>query len=270
MTVEDVDIANSALIKLGAKTISALDAGSRAADILNEQFTKVRDAVFRLHPWNSILNRVKLTQFTSTITNVVIGSDSDPVVFWSASHPFRDGDFVEIDGIVGTTELNGYSYEVYDKAASNFKIKDEDGTIITAAGKSAYVSGGTAIRVPWFQYEYAYQLPSDYIRSIQLTDRTGTEDYLFVREGNAILTDQSECWLSYIAQVDDPDAWDATLREAMATALAVDVALALTGSRTLAAQARQAEADDIPTARSIDGQEGGIAIIDQSEWETVR
>lgn len=57
-----VDIANYALNNLGASNIASLDENSKAARIVNQRYEAVRDAVFRAHPWNSLINRAELSQ----------------------------------------------------------------------------------------------------------------------------------------------------------------------------------------------------------------
>jgi len=55
-----VDICNSALNMLGASTITALTEDSKAARICNQRYDFIRDATFRSHPWNCLINRVTL------------------------------------------------------------------------------------------------------------------------------------------------------------------------------------------------------------------
>lgn len=59
-----VDIANYALNNLGASNISSLDENSKAARIVNQRYEAVRDAVFRAHPWNCLIQRAQLAQET--------------------------------------------------------------------------------------------------------------------------------------------------------------------------------------------------------------
>lgn len=61
-----VDIANFALNNLGASNIVSLDENSKAARIVNQRYEAVRDAVFRAHPWNCLIQRAELAQETDT------------------------------------------------------------------------------------------------------------------------------------------------------------------------------------------------------------
>ena len=58
----NVDICNSALNMVGASIITALTEDSKAARVCNQRYPFVRDAVFRAHPWNCLIRRVKLGQ----------------------------------------------------------------------------------------------------------------------------------------------------------------------------------------------------------------
>lgn len=56
----NVDICNSALNMVGASIITSLTEDTKAARVCNQRYPFVRDAVFRAHPWNCLIRRVKL------------------------------------------------------------------------------------------------------------------------------------------------------------------------------------------------------------------
>jgi len=59
-----VSICNSALIKLGADRINALNEDNKRARLCNEQYPKLRDDLLRSHPWNFATTRVALSEST--------------------------------------------------------------------------------------------------------------------------------------------------------------------------------------------------------------
>lgn len=61
-----VGICNNALIKIGHDTITALTENSKAARLCNQIYEDIRDAVFRAHPWNCLIDRVELAALTTT------------------------------------------------------------------------------------------------------------------------------------------------------------------------------------------------------------
>jgi hypothetical protein len=62
----DVDICNSALIKLGAERINALTDDNKRARLCQEQYTKIKNRVLRSHPWKFALKRSKLSPIAFT------------------------------------------------------------------------------------------------------------------------------------------------------------------------------------------------------------
>lgn len=267
MATVEIDIINSALIKLGAQVItqSEYDAGSnKRARITKEQLAKIRDFVFKQHPWNCIMRRAKLTSRAGTISGA---TQADPVVLTVASHTFVTGDYAEIEDVVGMTELNDNTYKLKTPIAGECQLYDEDDNSIDGSAYTAYTSAGTLTQVPAWGEDYAYTLPDGYLRVIRLTDSSGSGDYDFKIEGNELITDQSEAYIEYIYQDTDPDNWDPVLREMVAIHLAIDIAYNLTQSRTLADYIRQTYIkEDLPEARSTDAQEGSATVIDGSSW----
>ena len=62
--MSEVTIANAALHQIGANQILSLTEDSKAARIINDRYPVIRDAVFRAHPWNSLIQRVSLAPDT--------------------------------------------------------------------------------------------------------------------------------------------------------------------------------------------------------------
>lgn len=61
-----VEICNAALHQLGASTILSLDEDSKNARLCNARYLGVRDAVFRMHPWNCLQKRIDLASDEAT------------------------------------------------------------------------------------------------------------------------------------------------------------------------------------------------------------
>lgn len=78
----------------------------------------------------------------SGLDNTAIASASataaDPVVVTAASHPFGDGDEVEISGYNEMTEVNGRRFKVANSTANTFELEGEDGS-----GYAAETTGGS-------------------------------------------------------------------------------------------------------------------------------
>lgn len=101
--------------------------------------------------------------------------------------------------------------------------------------------------VPAWGYSYEYQLPSDYLRLLQvdeiftgvfLDDYVNTDTKEYAIEQGKILTDLgAPLKIKYCADVDDTSQWDATFVEAIAARLAYELAEDLTQSNTKKADA---------------------------------
>lgn len=92
-------------------------------------------------------------------------------------------------------------------------------------------------------YRYLYALPDDCIRPLWLT-RDGTPDGVplnWTRWSDGLRSDfEGPLSVPYIANLTDPNDWDALFTQAFAAALAAKIAHPLTGKQSLAQGAQQA------------------------------
>ena len=66
MAESKVEIANGALIKIGAKQIQGFTDDTVEGRTVNLRYEPCRRAVLRMHPWNCALKRVKLSPLSTT------------------------------------------------------------------------------------------------------------------------------------------------------------------------------------------------------------
>lgn len=185
MSVSNVDIANNALVKLGASTIISFTENSQAARAVNVIYDQLRNSVLRDHKWNFATKRVTLAQNSEA---------------------------------------------------------------------------------PAFEYVYSYALPTDCLRVIQMERR----DMIFQIEGRNLLTDESPAKIIYIAEISDPNQYDAMFIEAFSARLAAELAVPLTDSRTLANDMMSMYEGKIRDARSLDSQESGEMEVVADTWLNAR
>jgi hypothetical protein len=96
------------------------------------------------------------------------------------------------------------------------------------------------VAAPTFGYNFQYQVPADFLKLDMVDDRfpdVNLDGYVnaefldYVLEGNVILTSiGAPLKLRYVAQITDPNAWDALFREALACRIAAEIAEDLTQS----------------------------------------
>jgi hypothetical protein len=122
---------------------------------------------------------------------------------------------------------------------------------------------------PVFQFDNAYTLPNNCLRLLEVDENKGV--YRYTVEGRKILTDQgAPLNILYTAQITDVSLMDVMFRNAMAAALAADVAEVFTGSTTKQEQMLAIMVDRIRLARVPDGQEPAPREIEASEWLDAR
>lgn len=87
---------------------------------------------------------------------------------------------------------------------------------------------------PTFEFDFAYTLPADWLRTIKVHDNEpgrGVVEYRI--EGRSILSNAVQLWLKYIRVVTDPNEMTADFRELFSLALAVEFAIPIADSGTM-------------------------------------
>lgn len=92
---------------------------------------------------------------------------------------------------------------------------------------------------PTSGFDYQYPLPSGWLRTLGVWDNDAEAGTLPYREensstdGNVIVTDASDVYLKYVAQITDANIMTADFRECLACKLAVDAAIGIANSNTM-------------------------------------
>jgi|694.fasta_scaffold11784_2 hypothetical protein len=107
---------------------------------------------------------------------------------------------------------------------------------------------------PEFEWAFAYQLPTDCLRVVQLNGAEPSErEGEFAVERNMLMTDADVAQVRYIARITDGSLYPPLFVEALATKLASKLAGPITGSRQLPAELlREYEVITGPKARMAD------------------
>lgn len=105
---------------------------------------------------------------------------------------------------------------------------------------------------PAFEYAYQYQLPTDSLRVVKVYKDNGMP---YKIEGTKLLTDLSSVSLVYIKDEEDPVQFDVSFQEVLSTKLAAEIAYAITGSASRAAQLNDEYKRLVKEAKLWDGQE---------------
>lgn len=106
-------------------------------------------------------------------------------------------------------------------------------------------------------YDYAYQLPTDYLRAIKLVPEA--DNYTFeIRNDGVLVTDVPDAVLKYVKDVSDTTQFDDQFVEALSYRLAADMALPVTGNAGLLQAMVQMFNAAVIRARASDAQENRV------------
>jgi hypothetical protein len=106
---------------------------------------------------------------------------------------------------------------------------------------------------PAFEFSKQFTLPTDpfCLRVLQLSNT----DILYKIEGRKLLCDESSIEMIYVGRVEDGNQYDMLLIEALAAAMAADLAYPLVGSSALGANMYQLYQNKLTEARFVDATE---------------
>ena len=122
---------------------------------------------------------------------------------------------------------------------------------------------------PVFEFDYAFQLPSDFLRLHPDYEYQAETDWQI--EGNQLLTNDGDTlYLRYVKQVTDANLFDALFREALAAQLAYQMAPPVTKNNTTRQDALNAYNLTIREAKKVNAIEKVSAKTPDASWITAR
>lgn len=119
-----------------------------------------------------------------------------------------------------------------------------------------------AATAPDFDFSYAFTLPGDWLRTLQV-GRTGERPEYRI-EGRQILMHEGVCRLRYIWRNDNPAIWDALLVHAMTMVMKAAFAYPTTQAGSIEQLAQSILQPILRQARAVDGQEDDVDYLDDS------
>jgi len=124
-----------------------------------------------------------------------------------------------------------------------------------------------ATAAPMWKWEYKYNLPTDFLRIVQIVGEDGTDIADWEIQGSIILCNESApIFISYVRCETDPKQYDALLSEALSARLAATLAYPLSGSTALAQSNWQSYQDKLTEARGVDAREGVPESVTPTSW----
>lgn len=129
-----------------------------------------------------------------------------------------------------------------------------------------------ASEAPAFNWDHAYEMPSDFLRAVGVYDNSeGRGSIPYAIENGTFVSDADELYLVYVARIVDPNLMSAGFRQCLAVLLASRLAVALANNAKLADALHQQFTDQyLPTATGADSIQDYPDERPESSWNTVR
>jgi hypothetical protein len=203
------------------------------AEHCNAFWDYVLDEVLEAIPWN-FTKKTRTLDFatgfgyydedtdTKTITGI---SQASEAVVTCVAHGFSTGHTVYIYDVAGMTQVNERVFEVENATADTFKLTDIDSQIF-----DAYTSGGSCYRKevdPKYSSGYTYDLPTDYLKALHLSDKNQEFEIAGAGSNRRLLTTKDDAILVYISLDDTPSQFKNRFISVLAYRLAAELALPL-------------------------------------------
>lgn len=264
-----LDVANRALVRLGAKKIAALAEESDSAVACNTEAEECRKETLRAFPWNFARRRARLDTFPAA--TLVPSADALTAgalaSFTSSAGPF----------VVGRDE----QYLLKSEGTGQARIITVTDTQTVLARVETAFPAVTPITAegwriaPGWEWTYRYAKPVDYVRLVKVQKVTGSvspagilwsywrdlgsEPEPIKVEGQFLVSDAgSKLDISYTADITDLTKWDALALSALVALLAFRICYAVTGSLQASKTQHDAFKEILAEARTMDSQEGSI------------
>lgn len=121
--------------------------------------------------------------------------------------------------------------------------------------------------IPAFGFDHAYQLPSDWLRTVSVHDNeAGDRAVRYKIEGRRLLCSAPRVYLRYVRQVTDPNEMDVAFRETLAWKIAADLAIPVVQSTTTREQMTDGFDASLARARAVDAIEDFPEPWPGSDW----
>jgi len=118
---------------------------------------------------------------------------------------------------------------------------------------------------PDFEYDYQYQLPTDYLRDRELYESTAN----YVIEGDRLLINEDVVYLKYIARITDPNKFNPAFLICLALKMGAELSIRLADSKTLKKLTLQEYLMQIREAYRLNAIEGNPPEdMDDTDWQS--
>ena len=128
---------------------------------------------------------------------------------------------------------------------------------------------------PAFEFDYAYALPSDWLRTVSVHDNDAGHGTVLYRSEQvvgqkALVSSSDSVYLRYVSMVTDTNLMPPDFRRALALSLARDLSIPLTSSNTMYEQFTRESVRALTRARSSDGMGSFPELRPRGSWASSR
>ena len=128
---------------------------------------------------------------------------------------------------------------------------------------------------PAFEFDYAYALPSDWLRTVSVHDNDAGHGTVLYRSEQvtgqkALVSSSDSVYLRYVSMVTDTNLMPPDFRRALALSLARDLSIPLASSNTMYEQFTRESARALTRARSSDGMGSFPELRPRGSWASSR
>ncbi len=124
---------------------------------------------------------------------------------------------------------------------------------------------------PAFEFDFAYQMPAGWLRTISVHDNNrGAGQARYRMQARTLLSNATTIYLRYVQIITDPNTMDAQFREALAWKLAADLALPITQSMTTVENMQKGFVAAVSAAKGSDAVEDYPEEEPESDWSLAR
>lgn len=160
-----------------------------------------------------------------------------------------------ITSLTDGTETANLCNTLYDDIADEVMSEGPWSSTISRATLAADVTS------PTYGYTHQFTLPTDpyCLRVLDISEDISGQ-YDFKIEGRKLLANISTMSIRYIGRITDTESYDQGLKDAIVTRLASELAYAITGNRTLAAQLADLYQRSLQNGLARDSQQGSTEL----------
>lgn len=152
-----IDFRGGAFTRPGTEHVDFVKSPTSATKLVRFQYAPDTEDSYLIVFGNGYIRFIQSGAYVLEADKTITGVTAvNPGVVTSVAHSFANGDWIQITGVVGMTQLNGRTFEVSNITANTFRLTNPiTNTEVDTSAYTAYSSGGIANRIYTITNPYA-------------------------------------------------------------------------------------------------------------------